>query len=227
MKRTLNQKAFTLIELIVCLVLLTIIALGIYAINMVLVFNDQDSGQQYSIKSQTQITLDNILNNASLGYGSANLNDDAILIGVPQQGGGNDPNSFCIRQPSSQLNGYSWYCYSWTNKKNSAYQYQINSCTETYEYKNMTTNPRGAGSCLKPSPVKTQILSGPTFVGTAFSMSPSFNANPQGASWQFSMKIQNCLDDSNTSTCFGTTQDPNNPEVTLTGSVIPEEASSS
>ena len=70
MKRIFSKTAFTLIELIVSSVLVSVVVLGIFSINSVLNNNNQDYGQRYLVKSETQATLNHILNNASLAVGS-------------------------------------------------------------------------------------------------------------------------------------------------------------
>jgi len=103
--------AFSLLELIIATVLVSVVLMGIFAINNVLNNNSQDYGQRYLIKSATQTTLNHILNNASEAIGSGtNINgypDLGILIGGPCSPGtgGNlgcsDPNNaytFCIHQ---------------------------------------------------------------------------------------------------------------------------------
>ena len=226
MKKIFSKTAFTLIELIVSLALVSVIVLGILAISTVLSNNGQDYGQRYLVKSETQIALNHILNNASLAVGSANTNDEGILYKGNYPGF--DPNSFCIHQagtgdvpPGQNLINWPsdiWLCYTW-----SPATYQINWCAETYS--GPGADPRGASSCSTsvtriPNP---QTGTNTTFLGTAYSIS-----NPSPLSFNsttgFSITIQNCLNDS-ASSCYNPNpalQDPaNNPQAQVSGSVFP------
>jgi prepilin-type N-terminal cleavage/methylation domain-containing protein len=215
MKKILSKTAYTLIELIVSLVLVSVIALGIFSVNMVLNNNNQDYGQRYLVRSETQMTLNHILNNASLAIG------DGTSVGTPSELNYGililSANSFAIHQGGT-ANGYSniinsatdiWLVYSLSS-------YNINYCTKAYNLSD-STGYRGAnGSCSTAS----------QFLGTAYSIShpsaPLFNSTTG-----FSITIQNCLNDS-LATCSstGTSTDlANNPEVQLTGSVFPPQQS--
>ncbi len=263
MKIIFTNKAFTLIELIVALSLLSVIFLGILSINIVLNNNNQDYGQKYIVKSQTQATLNHILNNASLAVGSNTqivppFKDTGILIGGTCTGTScgdldltdvvNNPNTFCIHQPvdnspgdnSNIINSTTtdiWLCYTYygpaTASSATAGPDQIWYCTMPFTYNG--TSQRGAGSCnptLYPA-----INSGPTFLGTAFSIStvPVGSTFPQSpylsatnGQLLFSITIQNCLNDltpPGTCTGSGTTDSANNPQIQLTGSVIPQQES--
>lgn len=111
-----NIKAFTLIELIVSLMLVSIVLLGIFAISNVLTSNNLDYGQKNIVNVETQATLQNILNNAFLAIG-----DNTVVGGAPANppvligggfcnhfntefncgmglGGAHNPTSFCIHQ---------------------------------------------------------------------------------------------------------------------------------
>ena len=65
-----SKTAFTLVELIVSLVLVGIVLLGLASITTILGTSNQDYGQKYLVKADTQTTLNHILNNASLAVGS-------------------------------------------------------------------------------------------------------------------------------------------------------------
>jgi len=226
MKRIFSKTGITLVELIVATVLVAVVLLGIFSISMVLNNNNQGYGQRYVIKSSTQTTLNHIINNASLAVGSGLSNDKGILIGTAD--GLADDNSFCIHQhpnnTSTDTTGDTWACYSLFNN-------QINYCTMPY---NVGALARGAQSCT----TGTNLTTGPTFLGTAYSISnyngnsspPSFyinGTNSGGPPMVFTITIQNCLDDtSSTGTCSptGNSTDPaNNPEVQLTESAFPLE----
>ena len=64
MKRIYSKTALSLLELIIATALVSVIILGIFAINTVLSNNNIDYGQRYFVKSETQTTLNHILNNA-------------------------------------------------------------------------------------------------------------------------------------------------------------------
>ena len=248
MKIKFSKTAITLVELIIGTMLMTIILLGMFAINNVFNNNNQDYGQRYLVKSQTQTTLDQILNNASLAVGADAVKDnEGILIGTNPYGQGDDPggigdpNSFCFHQGGT-ANGFIniansaadiWLCYTYypagtavtaTTGPNSIYY-----CAETYDVG--AADPRGASSCGAAATAHTLIAgSNITFLGTAFSISelnsvatpPTFDTTGG-----FSITIQNCLDDSlascnisGTSTALAT-----NPEVQLSGSIFPPQVS--
>ena len=250
-----NKKAITLVELIIATVLVSVVLLGIFAVNSVLSSNNQDYGQRYLVKSATQTTLNHILNNAALAVGSAatdgsgNAVDLGILIGTTNYGAPDttcvgDDNSFCIHQASGAniLNNTTtypngiWLCYTFLPAT-----YQIEWCAELYDAyvaPNVNVNPRGASSCPTAVTNNTIIPAGasPTFLGSAYSIT-----NPAGSTLLqtpvfvtsgpllFSINILNCLNDSATSCNHGvngTSSDPvNNPEVAITGSVTPSQES--
>ena len=220
-----SKNGYTLIELIVSLVLVTVIILGIVAINMSLTENNMDYGQRYLVRSQTQATLNHILNNVSLAVGSVQGNDEGILISPA-----GNTNTFCIHQAgtgtpggqnlinSNAANGI-WLCYSWLAD-------QISWCAEKYT---VGADPRGATSCANAIAGGTAIAyngNNQTFLGTAFS---SFAGIPPtySATNGFSITIQNCLNDAAAScNATGTSTDPaNNPEVQVTGNVFPPQYS--
>jgi prepilin-type N-terminal cleavage/methylation domain-containing protein len=224
MRKIFSNTAFSLIELIVSLTLLSIVVLGIFSINTVLVSNNQDFGQRYLVRSETEITLNHILKNASLAVGSANPDDQGILHGSGVQADGNpgmnDANSFCIHQAGGAGNNLIdnpsdiWLCYQLTGNL-------INWCAETYT--TGAINPRGASKCsTSGSLIAGQPI---TFLGTAFSITnpaPSFDSTKG-----FSITIQNCLDNT-AGTCSntGTSTDPStNPEVQISGSIFPPQVS--
>jgi hypothetical protein len=245
MKIFFSKTAVTLIELLVAIGLISTVLVGVFSINMVLNNNSQDYGQKYLVKSATQTTLNHILNNVSLAYGSANADDEAVLIGP----GFGDPNTFCIHQCGTTTNcGVSggsgqnlinspndiWLCYNWV--KTITNPYQIEWCAQAYS---AGVDPRGASSCSTSSTLIPNPLTGATitFLGSAYSItntagtnlasSPSFVLN--GGQLLFSINILNCLDNSLLSCqATGSSTDPmSNPEVQLFGSVIPLQASGS
>ena len=222
MKFKLSTTAFTLIELIVSLVLVSIVLLGIVSISTVLNNNNQDYGQRYLVKADTQTTLNHILNNASLAIGSGTTvngySDQGIVMGNDAALGWGDANSFCIHQgPNNNIINSAaasgiWLCYTWYPAAGIK-PYQIYYCTQTY---NTTQVTRGANSCVAASPNFT-------FLGSAFSWAPSFVDSQTLNELQFSITLQNCLDDTATSCqAGGTSTDPvNNPEVQLSASITP------
>ncbi len=210
------KKAYTLIELMVSLILLAFIVLGIFSINQVLNTSHQDYGQKYLVKSATQTTLNHILNDASLAVGSGTkvgnpaVLDLGVLIGA--QMGAADNNSFCIHQSPNGAD--TWVCYVFDPAS-----FQITFCNKTYNLGDGTGYRGASGACLAAG----------QFLGSAFSISnpapPSFVDNPATNQLQFSITIENCLDNS-AATCNqggnGISGDPaNNPEAQLSGSVTP------
>ncbi len=210
MNKVLSKTAYTLLELIIALVLVTVVVLGIFAVNSVLSNNNQDYGQRYLVRSDTQTTLNHIINNASLAVGSATtltpsggppVADLGILIGA-QMGAANN-NSFCIHQNNG---ADTWLCYVFD-----PVGFQIKYCNKAYNL----TDPNGyrgaGGSCLAAA----------QFLGTAFSIATVFtNSNGQ---LLFTITIQNCLNDS--ATCFSAPDPVNNPNVTVSGSAFPTQVS--
>ena len=114
MKRIFSNTAITLIELIVSLSLVSVIVLGIISINTVLSNNGIDYGQRYLVKSQTQVTLNHILNDASMAAGSGVqvgtplVNDTGVLVGAAM--GAPTNNQFCIHQNQVPGPGDIWVC---------------------------------------------------------------------------------------------------------------------
>jgi len=249
MKNERSKTAFTLIELIVSTLLVAIVLLGIFSISMVLSNNSQDYGQRYLVTSETQITLNHILNNAALAVGSLNPNDQAILIGGTNNLVG--PNGFCIHQagtnpllstsnpvPGQNLIGSPsdiWLCYFWVAASN-----EIEWCAEQYPANAVTNpgtvpNPRGATRC--PSAPVANLIPNPatganiTILGTAntgfAALPPTFTSS--ASQLLFSITLQNCLNNSAAS-CngggAGISSDPaNNPEVVVSGSITPSQVS--
>ena len=248
MRKILHNSAFTLIELILSTLLVTLILLGIFSISNVLNNNNQDYGQRYLVRSETQATLNHILNNAALAQGSANANDEGILLGATCPGAAantlgcatdavNNPNSFCIHQPGGAGNNLInngadiWLCYTWTND-------QIYWCAETYS--GPGADPRGASSCTYAAANGKTIAwqgNATTYLGTEAGYVPlHLPIITAAVQLLFSISINNCLNDITPATCNGngavpgstpgTSSDPaNNPEVTVTGSVIPTQES--
>jgi prepilin-type N-terminal cleavage/methylation domain-containing protein len=213
MKKFLSKTAFTLIELIVSLTLLSVVLLGIFSISMVLNNNGQDYGQRYLVQSDTQTTLNNILNNVSLAVGSATSvgNPPEVDLGIeivtPAVPG--DPTYIHIHQspvPTDTTQDI-WYSY-----KFDPVAQQISYCTVPYNLLD-SLGHRGlaaAATCTRE------------FVGSAYNIDSP--APPTYSSGVFSITIQNCLNNGaptcNAGTTAGTSSDPvNNPEVQLTGSV--------
>ena len=115
-------KGLTLIELIIASMLISLILFGVISTNTALNNTGHDSGQRASVTSQTQTTLNHILNNAAMAVGSSAPNNEGILIGENNYGpsdltGLGDTNSFCIHQsPGANIlnnaNEDLWLCYS-------------------------------------------------------------------------------------------------------------------
>jgi prepilin-type N-terminal cleavage/methylation domain-containing protein len=230
MKNFFSKTAYTLIELIVSLALVSIVLLGIFSVNMVLNNNNQDYGQKYLVKSQTQAVLNQILNNASLAVGSGTTDsygnlDLGILIGAGLPPGVNDANSICIHQAANNnivsSAGDIWLCYTWYPAASATNPYQIYWCTSTFTAATGSGSYRGAAPCTSGS-------SNFTYLGTAYSMtSPTATYS---ASTGFSITLQNCLNDSLAScngSGVGVSSDPaDNPEVSISGSVFPQQQGS-
>jgi hypothetical protein len=251
MKKLFSKTAFSLLELIITSVLVVFVILGIFAVNGVLSSNNQDYGQRYFVKSETQTTLNHILNNASMAIGSGTKDsygnlDLGIQIG---SGGVNDPgvgdaNSFCIHQDISSLipdyttanktptsppsyntpSNSRWLCYTWYPSGSNAYQ--IWYCAYTFSPAISYPSTRGAASCN----VNSAFYLGTAFTNPFSTTSASFSPT----TGVFSVTLQNCLNNSalynSALSCNGaganpgTSSDPvNNPEVQLSGSVTPSQ----
>jgi prepilin-type N-terminal cleavage/methylation domain-containing protein len=199
-----SKRAFTLIELMVSLALVSIVLLGIFSINMVLSNNNIDYGQRYLVKSDTQNTLNHILNDASLATGSG------ITVGTPPEvdkgiltaADGLTTDQICIHEDQA---GDNWVCYKFDGAA-----FQISSCSKPYLLTGDATGKRGANAACAY-----------TFVGTAKGITPTFTNT--GNQLLFTVNIWNCLDDT-ALTCDGgggigiSSDTANNPEVSLTAS---------
>lgn len=252
MKKIFSKTALSLLELVIASVLVVVVILGIFAISSVLKNNNQDYGQRYLVRSETQATLNHILNNASLAIGSGTTVtvaggtalDKGILLGDQM---GLDPNgwldhSFCIHQdidpnksadyttlniPPTSPPGYigsRWLCYDWDPPT-----MEITYFTAPYNL--MTDAYRGARTAVNDynNNIAAHGLTG-TFLGTAITNPFKTGLNAVisfNATSGLTITIQNCLDNT-ASSCFNsdpTKQDPvNNPQVTLTGSVFPSQS---
>ena len=238
MKKNLSKTAFSLIELIVTSLLVIIVMLGAFSINSVLTNNNQDYGQRYSVKSVTQITLNHILNNASLAVGSGTADnygniDQGILWGAgnPPEitngvynnfNGVGDPNSFCIHQAANNniVNAANdiWLCYTWYPSSDPTNPYQIFWCTSNFTTAGALNSNRGAAvPCAENT----------NFLGTAF-INPVSSITFNSTSG-FSITLLNCLNNAALAPAACSVSGPpsgdpvNNPEIMLSGSVFPSQ----
>jgi len=227
MKKINSNIGLSLVELILASVLVIIVIVGIVAINFALSNNNQDYGQRYLLKSETQATLNNILYNASLAIGSLGdvgigtiaspyVADQAVLVGT-QMGGSNTVNpSFCIHQQQSistpPYYNDIWMCYMLDNTTGDVTYGQISYCNKTYTI-NDSAGFRGASAACVG-----------TYLGNGIGITPIFSSS---SPLLFQMNIVNCYNNSATATCSstGSTDQVNNPSVSLTGSVIPMQSS--
>ena len=222
MKKIFSKTAYTLIELIVSLLLASVVILGIYSIDEVLNNNSQDYGQRYLVKSETQATLNHILNNAALAVGDGRSDsfgnaDLGILSGAGNPPGAGDANSFCIHQagtsdtPPGQniVNSATdiWLCYTWS-------AYQIYWCT-------LILPLLGA--------IRLFVALCPLYRRkrqlhiSRNSLYCSCDYICSGNNRAFSVTLQNCLNDaaSGCSSSGTSTDQVNNPEVQISGTVFP------
>ncbi len=234
MKKDFSKTAFTLIELIVSLMLVSVIILGVFAISVVFRDNNLDFGQRYLVKSETQATLNHVLNNLSLAVGDGtNINGD-VNYGIMGAG----VYGVCVHQAKNNniINSSSdiWLCYNWygpgTATTSSSGPNQIWYCTMPYN----TSSPGGTylgawvfppfvfaydTNACNPS-VNPYINSGPTYLGTAagFEAYPPLYSNGQLSA---SVMIYNCIDDSSP-TCqwLGISTNHNDYETEALGSVV-------
>src|SRR5450631_3425882 len=112
MQKNSSKTAYTLIELIVSLLLVSVVVLGIFSINLVLNNNNQDYGQRYLVKSETQATLNHILNNASLAVGSGTTvgNQNVADQGIVSFTSNAVNQNFCVHQKPTTTTD-TWACY--------------------------------------------------------------------------------------------------------------------
>ncbi len=240
MTKIVSKKGFSLLELIIASILVVIVVLGIFSVNYVLSNNNQDYGQRYFVKSETQTILNHIINNASLAIGSGTtingLPDRGILVGgtCPGSGGDlgcsdpvNNPNTFCIHQDIDPAKGFdsttvnappttapNYNPSRWLCYTWNAVTYQINYCA--WPYNSSVTPGFGATNC------SGAVAPPALYLGTASNM-PSIAFNPTAG---FSITIQNCLNNAAPSCNFldPTKQDPaNNPQVSVSGTTFPSQ----
>ncbi len=205
MKNFFLKTAYTLIELIISLVLVSVVVLGIFSINMVLNNNNQDYGQRYLVRSETQNTLNHILNNASLAVGSGtNVGNPSVLDqGIVFFTSAGVNQNFCIHQ---QNPGDIWACYEFDLTPVDPAYHQICYCNASYNLLD--------GSGYRGATAANCCGGTNSFLGTAYSVNSTFTNNV------FSITIQNCLNNNNPPGTCGS--DPvNNPQVTVSGSVFP------
>ena len=243
MKINISKTGFSLLELIIAAALVSVVILGIFAVNNVLTGNNQDYGQRYLVKSVTQTTLNHILNNASEAIGSgtyivngaSNFQDIGILYG--QTGVGN-ARTFCFHQDiSTTLAGGKNIDNNPPNSSPTAPPYTgaLNNnptrwlCYTWYLPTNVnypyqihyctktydyTKAYQGAGKCTGATS---------TYLGTAAS-NPVLSINfSTTTATGFNITINNCLNNS-AGSCFAQSApvDPvNNPQVSLSGNVFP------
>lgn len=209
----------TLIEMIIAILLVSIVVLGLFSVSSILLDSSQDYGKRYVLASQTQATLNNILNQAALAVGTGIQQDNGIMIS--NFGSRVGLNTMCIHkvpQGSQQAyynraGGYwvygpstTWACYTWFPGSHGTYPYQIMSCSFNYL---SGPSPNGADNC------DSQLAQNQQYVGSAFSIFPVFSNGV------FSMTINNCYNNA-ASSCqaSGFSGDRfNNPEIVKTGSV--------
>ncbi|MBF0503741.1 MAG: hypothetical protein HQL14_01445 [Candidatus Omnitrophica bacterium] len=210
-----KKTALTLIEMIIATMLVSVVLMGLFSVSTVLSNNTQGYGQRLLLNSQTQATLDHILNDAALSVGSgtkvggSGQQDQGIMIGPPAAPG----NSFCIHQdPNStptNLNDDIWLCYVLElPPAGFAPFYSLYTCQKPY----LPNDPNRGTTQLCVAPPGFGAWH---FVGTAFSIAPQYNNSV------FSITIQNCLNNSAAS-CQASgisTDQVNNPEITKIGSI--------
>jgi len=242
MRKTTLKTGFSLLELVIAASLVTVVIMGIFAINNVLTSNNQDYAQRYSVKSTTQTTLNHILNNASEAIGSGtniwNNNTSSYFPDVGIQyymSGVGDANSFCFHQdiPFTIVGGYTidnnpvnstptappytsastrWLCYTWYPNTSSPPASSVNAYEIFYCARNYTYNSAYQGA--GNCPVATS-----TYLGTAYLLPAVSYSSTTG----FNVTLQDCFNNAALS-CFsqGASSDPvNNPQVTLSGNSFP------
>jgi hypothetical protein len=253
MKKISSTTPITLIELIVSALLVAIVILGICSINMVLSNNNQDYGQRYLVKSESQLILNHILNNAALAVGTAGTDQFGnsnigieIGPGSAQWGSAQIDESICIHQAGKSTPGGQnlanwpfdiWACYTWYPLGDTDPSYEIKYCAMPYVSSAITGDLRQAFNCeFAPVPIPINGVRGPIVLGTSntdFANNATFIAN--GTQLLFSLTIQNCLNNTALS-CNGnglipgltpghSSDEANNPEAKVSGSVVPAQES--
>ena len=212
MRKKINFKAFTLVELLVASGVVGIVMLGVISSNMAMQRDTIDFTKNYSLIQNTNNTLNHILNSASLMVGSpsdvgfAYKTLGTFSIGIDDLGHPvyalltGDNNTFCFNQ-NDPPTYKTWVCYTYDPNS-----YNIYWCKST----NTNTCTGTNGSLL----------------GTAKSMpTVTFTVNPThdpNQSWLkkalFEISIDNCSDPSQVCSSGGGST---NPFVTKSGSVSP------
>ena len=248
MKKNL-MAAFSLLELIIASVLVVIVIMGIFAVNGVLSSNSQDYGQKYFVKSETQTTLNHILNNASMAIGSGinvpsspvSVVDKGILIGTADLGidaQGNNANSLCIHQDIATTTPLDGASVNTTPSTPPSYNAPASRWL-CYTLFTPLKSPCPSSAVL-PNCSSYQIWycasaynSSLAYRGASNCFVNSGNAMYLGTAYSintptfsstagFNITINNCLDDS-ASTCSGGSDQADNPTVQLSGNVFPSQ----
>jgi hypothetical protein len=234
MKKNVSTTGFTMVEVMVAFVLASILLLGIVTIDTSLDNASRNYGQRYAIKADAQVMLNHILQNAALAVGSASVNDEGIISGFAGGGGGVPANTFCIHQAAGNTiltskgdNHEIWLCYSFVPAS-----FQLNWCAETYNSplppNPPSADPRGATDCATASG-GGKLIAGTTvsLLGSVFSITPTYKVFAATGQSQFTVQILDCSNNAD-ATCNNTgtsTSLEGNPEIQITGSVIPLQAS--
>ncbi len=229
MKKIFFKKAFSLLELIIASVLVIIVILGIFAINSLLSNSNQDYGQRYFVKSQTQTTLNHILNNASEAIGSgtnvsltggSTVPDQGIVKGDDGTEGWGDSTSFCIHQdiPPGPYVSPTTIDNATPNASPSAPPYSSNATRWLcYTWYAVPTSPGAADQiyyCTFPYSTTAPnrgagrcdtSAAGQVYLGTAFATGVLTNPVTSisfNSTTGFSITLKNCFDNS-ASSCDG------------------------
>ena len=220
-----SQKAYTLLEVMVAFVIVSLVLLGIITTNTSMDTANRAMGLRYTLKADTQAILNHILQNAALAMGSASPGDEGIINGFQGAGGlsGGNATTFCIHQPGTNSGGNNiianptdiWLCYSYV-----AANHTLFWCAETYA---AGADPRTASAC---STSGTRIGAIRT-LGSVFSIQPVYTVYSATGQSEFDVAITSCIDNA-AATCQagGTSTSPeSNPEIQLSGTVNPLQSS--
>lgn len=179
-----NNKAITLVELIVASLISTVVIMGLFTVLQSTQNAATGFGERNVVNGATQATLNHIMRNAAQVVGSGVGNNKGILIGVADGLANNQ--SFCFAQDTNNppdAVGNIWICY--TQILTNLYQ-----CSSNYV---PGVNPRGATVCPNTStfigtlnanviaatnnPNTVGTLSNPSFVGNSFLITISDTVN--------------------------------------------------
>ena len=230
-----HKTSFTIFEVLVASVVVSIIMLGVITTSISLSNSARYYSGSYYVAQNTQTTLNHILGQAALASGTPTqpgiigvssyqvyvLNGATGLWNLQSDPGSGNVDTFCFYQNinfnnSNQTGGPGdnrWSCYTYSG-------YKIYWCLKSYDFLrppgssawNASSQP---GACIPSDVGYKQIGSSKERPTTIVSI----NSNLGTSKALFQVSINNCLDPTKVASCVA--GDTNNPYVTKTGSISP------